>query len=214
MPQPPDISHKPIWVTGASSRQTNNPPPQIKNGQAEITATLAARLEQIPQLQVLLQYFNIVLRAGHALSCLRAVVRKQSRENRSILFSAAAWRKHVSKLCWNIPSLRPGCWILVPLMEIVYVSWQYHEFSYLPCSLPCPAPSSSWEGPSLWVFPALWQGRRQSHKHIFTPSLPNTHGMTIKLKHMLQLILISFSYCLMAMSLPQSQVPSSRGIGI
>lgn len=125
-------------------------------------------------------------------------------------FSAAARWKHGFKLCWNIPSFRPGCWILVPLMEIVCVSWQCHEFSYLPCSNPCPALSLSWEGLSLWAFPALWQGKRQSHKHIFTPPLTNTHGMTVKPKHVLQLVLIS--YCLMAMSLPQSQVSSSRGI--
>lgn len=150
----------------------------------------------MPQVQVLLHYFNIVLRAGYSLSCLQAAVRKQSREDRSMLFSATAWRKHVFKLCWNIPSLRPGCWILVPLMEIVCVSWQRHEFSYLPCSLPCPNLSSSCKGPRLRAFPVLWQKRRQSHKHIFTPSLPNAHGMTVKPKRVLQLTLISFSYCL------------------
>lgn len=150
------------------------------------------------------------------MSCLlQAAVRKQSREDRSILFSAAAWWKHGFKLCWNVPSLRPGCWILVSLMEIILcaIAMSWIQLFALQCLL-CPALSPSSEGPSLPASPTLWQGRRQSHEHIFTPSLSNTHRMTVKPKHMLQLHLISFSYCLMAMSLPPSQVPSSRGIVI
>lgn len=74
---------------------------------------------------------------------------------------------------------------------------------------PCSALSLSWEGPSLQAPPALWQVKRQSCEPIFRASLPNVCGTTVKPKHMLQLILISFSlsYYLMAMSLPPCQVP-------
>lgn len=128
-------------------------------------------------------------------------------------FSAAARWKHGFKLCWN-PLLQT--WLLNPgssdgdSLCVTATSWtQLFAMQYS-----VPSPFTQLRRAQSSNIPSSVTGRRQSHKHIFTLSLPNKHRMTVKPKHMLQLVLISFSYCLMAMSLPQRQVSSSRGIVI
>lgn len=89
----------------------------------------------------------------------------------------------------------PQTWLLNPGISdgdnLCAMAMSWIQLFALQCLL-CPALSPSSEGPSLPASPTLWQGRRQSHEHIFTPFLPNTHRMTVKPKHVLQLHLISF----------------------
>lgn len=156
----------------------------------------------MPQLQVLV-YFKILLRAGCSLSCLQAAMSKQSRQDRSILFSDA-WLRFLTLLEYPLPQT----WLLNPVTAdgdslcVMATSW-IQLFA-----MQSPVPSS---------FTQLRRAQSSSIPRSVTgeEAEPQTQFHTILAQHTRDdsktkaraTTYSDFSYCLMTMSLPQSQVP-------